>query len=205
MAEPATALPSLRRTSTTRPCSPTPSARLGESASRAALQHGGDRRGHGGLDYRGRRRRSGREGGVDRARADGWGLPQHRLRTLQGVAPIGAGTGRRARRVRVRRGGCGRSRRRFSRRDGADAPPARRTQRQGFGGALSATLASMSLSARAASRAATRSRSAGQTLRWRRAAIATGTRAAAPPIPGLAEAGYLTNETVFSLTALPAA
>jgi pyruvate/2-oxoglutarate dehydrogenase complex dihydrolipoamide dehydrogenase (E3) component len=44
----------------------------------------------------------------------------------------------------------------------------------------------------------------GQTLHWRRAAIATGTRAAAPPIPGLAEAGYLTNETVFSLTALPA-
>ena len=32
---------------------------------------------------------------------------------------------------------AGRSRRRFSRRDGADAPPARRTQRQGFGGALS--------------------------------------------------------------------
>ncbi len=45
---------------------------------------------------------------------------------------------------------------------------------------------------------------AGQTLRWRRAAIATGTRAVAPPIPGLAEAGYLTNETVFSLSALPA-
>jgi len=45
---------------------------------------------------------------------------------------------------------------------------------------------------------------AGQTLRWRRAAITTGTRAAAPPIPGLAEAGYLTNETVFSLSALPA-
>lgn len=44
---------------------------------------------------------------------------------------------------------------------------------------------------------------AGHTLRWRRAAIATGTRAAAPPIPGLAEAGFLTNETIFSLTALP--
>src|SRR6266568_684495 len=28
-------------------------------------------------------------------------------------------------------------------------------------------------------------------------------KAAAPPIPGLAEAGYLTNETVFSLTELP--
>ena len=43
----------------------------------------------------------------------------------------------------------------------------------------------------------------GQTLRFRKACIATGARAAAPPIPGLAEAGYLTNETVFSLTKLP--
>lgn len=43
----------------------------------------------------------------------------------------------------------------------------------------------------------------GQTIRFRRAVIATGARAAAPPIPGLAESGYLTNETVFSLTALP--
>jgi pyruvate/2-oxoglutarate dehydrogenase complex dihydrolipoamide dehydrogenase (E3) component len=43
----------------------------------------------------------------------------------------------------------------------------------------------------------------GHTLRMRRAAIATGTRAAAPPIPGLAAAGFLTNETVFSLTTLP--
>ena len=43
----------------------------------------------------------------------------------------------------------------------------------------------------------------GRRLRFRRAVIATGARAAALPIPGLAEAGYLTNETVFSLTALP--
>ena len=42
-----------------------------------------------------------------------------------------------------------------------------------------------------------------QTLRFARACIATGARAAAPPIPGLDEAGYLTNETVFSLTELP--
>jgi pyruvate/2-oxoglutarate dehydrogenase complex dihydrolipoamide dehydrogenase (E3) component len=41
------------------------------------------------------------------------------------------------------------------------------------------------------------------TLRFRRAAIATGARAAAPPIAGLEEAGYLTNETIFALTALP--
>ena len=41
------------------------------------------------------------------------------------------------------------------------------------------------------------------TLRFRKAVIATGARAAALPIPGLAEAGALTNETVFGLTALP--
>src|SRR5262249_44180922 len=43
----------------------------------------------------------------------------------------------------------------------------------------------------------------GKTLRFRRAVIATGARAGHPPIPGLAEAGFLTNETVFTLTALP--
>jgi pyruvate/2-oxoglutarate dehydrogenase complex dihydrolipoamide dehydrogenase (E3) component/uncharacterized membrane protein YdjX (TVP38/TMEM64 family) len=44
---------------------------------------------------------------------------------------------------------------------------------------------------------------AGQILRFKRAVIATGARAVEPPIPGLAEAGYLTNETVFSLTQRP--
>src|SRR5213594_2971516 len=44
----------------------------------------------------------------------------------------------------------------------------------------------------------------GQTLRFKRAVIATGARAVDPPIPGLAEAGYLTNETVFNLTQCPA-
>lgn len=43
----------------------------------------------------------------------------------------------------------------------------------------------------------------GTTLRFRRAVIATGARASAPPITGLTETGYLTNETVFSLTQLP--
>jgi pyruvate/2-oxoglutarate dehydrogenase complex dihydrolipoamide dehydrogenase (E3) component len=43
----------------------------------------------------------------------------------------------------------------------------------------------------------------GRTLTFARACIATGARASAPPIPGLEEAGYLTNETVFSLTELP--
>lgn len=44
----------------------------------------------------------------------------------------------------------------------------------------------------------------GQTLSFARALVATGARAAALPIPGLADAGFLTNETLFSLTELPA-
>ncbi len=40
-------------------------------------------------------------------------------------------------------------------------------------------------------------------LSFARAAICTGARAAAPPTPGLEETGYLTNETIFSLTELP--
>jgi pyruvate/2-oxoglutarate dehydrogenase complex dihydrolipoamide dehydrogenase (E3) component len=44
---------------------------------------------------------------------------------------------------------------------------------------------------------------AGQTLRFAKAVLATGGRAKAPAMPGLEEAGYLTNETVFNLTARP--
>jgi pyruvate/2-oxoglutarate dehydrogenase complex dihydrolipoamide dehydrogenase (E3) component len=43
----------------------------------------------------------------------------------------------------------------------------------------------------------------GETLRFQKAVIATGARAGAPPIPGLDGVGYLTNETLFSLTELP--
>lgn len=43
----------------------------------------------------------------------------------------------------------------------------------------------------------------GQRLEFTRAIIATGARASSPTFPGLAEAGFLTNETVFSLTQLP--
>src|SRR5688500_1130197 len=42
-----------------------------------------------------------------------------------------------------------------------------------------------------------------KTLRFKRAVIATGGRPAAPQVEGLAEAGFLTNESVFSLTELP--
>ncbi len=43
----------------------------------------------------------------------------------------------------------------------------------------------------------------GQTLRFKTAVVATGGSAALPPIPGLKEAPYLTNASVFNLTALP--
>ncbi len=41
------------------------------------------------------------------------------------------------------------------------------------------------------------------TLHYKRAVITTGARAAALPITGLAETGYLTNETIFELTERP--
>ncbi len=44
---------------------------------------------------------------------------------------------------------------------------------------------------------------AGSRLRFRRALVATGARPAVPDLPGLAEVGCLTSETVFQLTDLP--
>ena len=49
----------------------------------------------------------------------------------------------------------------------------------------------------------TRSAVAGARLAFKKAVIATGTHAARPRIAGCAEAGYLTNETVFNLTERP--
>ena len=43
----------------------------------------------------------------------------------------------------------------------------------------------------------------GKTIRFTKACVATGARAAAPPIEGLDSVPYLTNETIFSLTELP--
>ncbi|MEO8546652.1 MAG: mercuric reductase [Burkholderiaceae bacterium] len=43
----------------------------------------------------------------------------------------------------------------------------------------------------------------GVRLRFKKALIASGSRSLLPTIPGLDEAGYLTNETLFNLTALP--
>jgi pyruvate/2-oxoglutarate dehydrogenase complex dihydrolipoamide dehydrogenase (E3) component len=45
--------------------------------------------------------------------------------------------------------------------------------------------------------------SGSRALRFVKAVICTGARPSVPSIPGIVEAGYLTNETVFSLTSLP--
>ncbi len=52
-------------------------------------------------------------------------------------------------------------------------------------------------------KAASRVEVDGTPLSYSRAVIATGARAMAPPVPGLAEAGHLDNETVFELTERP--
>ncbi|MEM9291521.1 MAG: mercuric reductase [Acidobacteriota bacterium] len=44
----------------------------------------------------------------------------------------------------------------------------------------------------------------GQRLHFRRAVIATGGRAAVPPIPGIEDSGFLTNASIFELTSKPA-
>jgi pyruvate/2-oxoglutarate dehydrogenase complex dihydrolipoamide dehydrogenase (E3) component len=43
----------------------------------------------------------------------------------------------------------------------------------------------------------------GRRIRARRFVVATGSRAAVPPVPGLAESGHLTNETIFGLRERP--
>jgi pyruvate/2-oxoglutarate dehydrogenase complex dihydrolipoamide dehydrogenase (E3) component/uncharacterized membrane protein YdjX (TVP38/TMEM64 family) len=43
----------------------------------------------------------------------------------------------------------------------------------------------------------------GKTLNFKKAVICTGARPVHPDLPGLAEAGFLTNETVFSITKCP--
>jgi len=43
----------------------------------------------------------------------------------------------------------------------------------------------------------------GKTLTFKKAVITSGARAVEPDVPGLAEAGFLTNENVFNLTELP--
>ena len=87
--------------------------------------------------------------------------------------------------------------------DGAAAPAARGHQPARFGQAIYGTRASTSISATQRLPGRNTVAVEGTTLEFSKACIATGARAARIPIPGLWDAGALTNETVFSLTALP--
>ena len=96
-----------------------------------------------------------------------------------------------------------RERRRLRGRDGAHAPRARADQPDRQRGAVDQRRRGRLPRARALHRPRLGRRWTAAKLRFRRAVIATGARAAAPPIPGLEQAGYRTNETVFALTELP--
>ena len=180
-----------------------PPRRLGQSGAARPLSSGRDRRRHRGTGHRGHRGRARRAGRPGRAPPDGRRLPQRRLRAVEGL--IGAarswqaadGVGQ-----SVRRSGRGR-RRAIRRGDGAHAAAARGAQPSGRRGPVPRPGRGCLPGRRPLHRAATVSTVDGRALRFRRAVIATGARAAVPPIPGLDDTGYLTNETVFALTELP--
>ena len=93
--------------------------------------------------------------------------------------------------------------RRLCIRDGTDAAHSRARQPPGFGASVCARLVSTCFSGKRDSPAPTRLRSTARRLRFKKALIATGARPRLPTIPGLAEAGYLTNESIFDTTECP--
>ena len=125
------------------------------------------------------------------------------MRAVQGRDPRGARLARRRGRARgVRRAGDER-RRELRRGDGTDAADPRRHQPDRRRPPLSRPRGGRLSRATADSSRRTRSRwtarSSGSAVPSSRPARAP----TAPPIPGLEDAGYHTNETIFSLTALP--
>ena len=130
-------------------------------------------------------------------------MPGHGLRALEGGDPLRARHrrapgGRGARREGPRRGGG-----RLRRRHGADAADPRGDQPARLGLALRPGARRRRVPRRGGFTGPDALAVAGRTLRFARAVIATGARPGHPPIPGLAEAGFLTNETVFELTERP--
>ena len=99
---------------------------------RRPLQHGGDRRGHGGSRDGGGRCDTRREGRAGRARLDGRRLPELRMRPVEGADSIGARGGGGSRRGALRRRSAAGRAREFSGGDGADAQAARRAQPDRF-------------------------------------------------------------------------
>ena len=139
---------------------------------------------------------------VERDR-DGRRLPERRLRAVEGRDPRRTTRRRSATRQRARASARARAAPRLRRRDGAHARDPRAHRADDSAQRFRDELGVDVFLGDGRFVAPDVLEVGGAKLRFRRA-IATGARAAAPPIPGLAEAGFLTNETVFSLTAPPA-
>ena len=153
---------------------------------------------------RGRRRRGadGRRGGAGREGQDGRRLPELRLRAVEV-----ADRRRQGRADDPHRGPLRGQRPRAGDRlrGGARARPWRDRGDRAARFARSASRGSASgcCARRRASPGRSEIEVAGQRVRARRFVIATGSSPAVPPMPGLAEAPHLTNETIFELTERP--
>ena len=159
--------------------------RLSQSAARTGLQPRRHRRRSCRPHHLDRRRRPRREGRARRAARDGWGLSQRRVRALEDTA------GRGDRRTAIFEAAMQRVR-------------AVRAQIAEVDSVERYTKAGVDVFLGEASFASPREiHVGGAVLRTRKAVIATGARAAIPPVPGLAEAAPLTNETVFDLREQP--
>src|SRR5215469_4189365 len=163
---------------------------MAQSDARESLQPRGGWCRHRGLGLGGGGRRTRSKGCDCGTRLHGWRLPQLRMRAFQSAHPIDARTCASARRGGAGGGGTVGAYR-FLYRDGKDA--ADRLRDLG----VDVFIGEGRFTARDEVEVD------GQSLRFRRAVIATGARAALLPIAGLKEANGLTNETIFSLTELP--
>ena len=111
-----------------------------------------------------------------------------------------------ARRIADARAGAdrrrGRPTRGFRRRHGAHAKNSRRDRRERLGGPVPRPRRRC-VPWQGAVRGPGRRRGRRRTAAFRARVIATGARPVVPAVPGLAEAGHLTTETVFDLTTRP--
>src|SRR3989442_2170759 len=200
------------------PETPDPGAREASSAGGAAGGRSGGGRGArgqgpGGLQRRGHRRRHGRSGGrrrngrsrrprrPDRETQDGRRLPELRMRAEQGAHPIVA----RRRPDAPRRSLRPRSRPAVDRlrpRGPEGQSAAREDRAARLAGAFRGPGVDVFLG-HATLESAHTVRVGDTLLRTRNIVLATGGRAAVPDVPGLAEAGYFTNETIFEREEAP--
>jgi hypothetical protein len=179
-----------------------PSRRLAQSAAGAAVRPRGHRRRHDRAGRGAHRRGERREGGTDRASSAWRHLPQHRLRALEGDHPHLTRLRGDASCRPVRRARSAPHSGRFCIGNAAGTGYPGAHQPSGFGAAADGGGRGCLL--RPGCFAGVDALTVeGTTLRFKRAVIATGARPDLPSIPGLAEAGFLTNENAFDVSEAP--